>query len=108
MSWCAEPVHQASARLLNPSGSFMRTTRKTVTFQRSFILDGVDGIQPPGTYLVIIDEEEFPGMLFTAWRRVQTNLRIPSLDVDSGFEQLISVDPSDLEAAMAADHKKVA
>jgi hypothetical protein len=86
----------------------MRTTRKTVTFQRSFILDGVDGIQPPGDYLIITDEDEIPGMLFAAWRRVQTNLRVPSLDVDSGFEQMISIDPSDLETAIAGDRKKVA
>lgn len=86
----------------------MRTTRKTVTFQRSFGLDGVDGLQPPGTYLVITDEEEIPGLLFTAWRRVQTNLCVPSLDVDNGFEQMISIDPTGLEAAIAGDRKKVA
>jgi hypothetical protein len=86
----------------------MRTSRKTVTFQRSFFLDGVDGIQPPGTYLVITDEEEIPGFLFTAWRRVQTNLRVPSLDIDSGFEQMIAIDPNDLETAIAGDRRKVA
>lgn len=86
----------------------MRTSRKTVTFQRSFILDGVDGIQPPGAYLVITDEEEIPGLLFSAWRRVQTSLRVPSLDIDSGFEQMIAIDPNDLETAIAGDRKKVA
>ena len=81
----------------------MRSTRKMVTFQMPFSLRGVDGIQPPGTYAVVTDEEEIPGLSFAAWRRVETCLRLPRVDVNTGQEQMISISPRDLAAALAKD-----
>ena len=81
----------------------MRTSHKTVTFQRPFTIAGVDGIQPAGTYAVVTEEEEVPGISFTAWRRVETTLRLPALDFPSGQEQVIAINPQALAKALAAD-----
>ena len=81
----------------------MGTTRSSITFARPFSITGVDGMQQPGTYAIITDEEEIPGLSFTAWRRIHTSLRLPSLDVDTGQEQMISISPNDLAAARVRD-----
>jgi hypothetical protein len=83
----------------------MRTSRKAVTFLRSFILKDVDGDQPPGTYVVVTDEEPIPGLLFTGWRRVMTTLRLPAIGVDTGQEQVVTIDPHDLATALTNDAK---
>ncbi len=81
----------------------MRTRRELVTFQHPFSIKGVDAVQPSGTYVVLTDEEEIPGLSFVARHRVGTMFRIPSVDVDTGTEQLIPIHPKDLAAALAAD-----
>lgn len=81
----------------------MRTTCKTVTFEKPFSIKGVDGVQPSGTYNVVTEEEEIPGILFTAWRRVETTLRLPALDRNTGDEQVVAINPQDLAAALSRD-----
>jgi hypothetical protein len=81
----------------------MRSTHKTATFRRAFTLAGVDGEQPPGTYVVVTDEEEIAGVLFTAWRRVETSMRLPAVDVDTGQIQVVQINPNDLAEALAKD-----
>lgn len=83
----------------------MRTSRKTVTFQKPFSLAGLDGIQPPGTYIVVTEEEQVPGLSFIAWRRVETTFRLPALDRDNGLEQVVTISPQALAAAIAKDGK---
>ncbi len=39
---------------------------------RPFVLPGVDGLQPAGTYDVDTDEESIDDVSFLAWRRVAT------------------------------------
>ena len=41
----------------------MRTTRETVTFDHPFSLYAVDGLQPPGTYEIDIDEDLIEGIV---------------------------------------------
>lgn len=79
-----------------------RTTRTTVTFQHSFSIRGVDGVRPPGTYLVETDEELIMGMTFDAYRRTATFLFLPSSG-GSVTSEVFSVDSSDLEAALVQD-----
>ena len=42
----------------------MRTTNKTITFQRPFYLEGLDGVLPPADYRVVTDEEVIEGAIF--------------------------------------------
>lgn len=80
-----------------------RTTETTVTFERPFRLEALNGPQPPGTYRVMIDEEEILGISFLAYRRTATTLQTPAVSVRGGFSQSHLVDRADLEAALEAD-----
>lgn len=80
-----------------------RTTEATVTFRRPFTLDALDGVQPAGTYRVETDEELLPGLSFDAFQRVATMLHLPAMSAPGGRRQVVTVDPAELAAALAAD-----
>ncbi len=77
----------------------MRTTTKTVTFQRPFVLDGFPELLPAGTYTVDTDEEQLDSMLVEAWRRVATTLRVR---IDGAIE-CRPIDPDALHEALMRD-----
>jgi hypothetical protein len=81
----------------------LRTTSKTVTFARSFSLDGLDETQPAGSYTVQTDEEPIEGLSFLAYRRVATVIFLPLSHRGTGSFQAIPVTPEALEAALALD-----
>ena len=56
----------------------IRTTRKTLTFSRPFVLSAVDTALPSGAYTVDTDEELIGGLSFLAYRRIATLLHLPS------------------------------
>jgi hypothetical protein len=76
-----------------------RTISKSVTFARPFRLDGLDRIQPAGSYTVETDEELLQALSFLAYRRTDTRIRLPI----AGAEQVARIDPAELEAAIARD-----
>jgi hypothetical protein len=80
-----------------------RTTVTTVTFQRSFTLSALEGTHPAGTYRVITEEEQIPGLSFTAFRRTETLLYLPADPVPGGTRQVVNVSPDELAEALAAD-----
>ncbi len=80
----------------------MRTTRETVTFDQPFSLEGIDGVQPAGTYVVDVDEELIEGLSFLAYRRVATTIYLPMASGGSGSVQAVRVDPRVLDAALMA------
>lgn len=73
-----------------------------VTFSRSFSLAGV-GERPPGTYLVVAEEEQLQGLSFDAYRHVETRMHIPAVTTSSSLRQAFLVDANELEAALIAD-----
>lgn len=76
-----------------------RTTRSTVTFTAAFRLAAVGETLPPGRYDVDTDEEAIEGNDRTVYRRTATLLYVPT---PSGL-RVCTVDPADLDAALAAD-----
>ena len=82
----------------------MRTTDKTVTFHRPFLLKGVDRELPPAGYRVVTEEELIEGLSFAAYRRVSTVIFVPS-PYGGGIE-MVTIDPSDLDAAQVTDALK--
>jgi hypothetical protein len=84
-----------------------RTITKTVTFGRPFVLGGLEGVQPSGTYAVETDEELIPTLSFTAYRRTATWLRLPGrgegAEPSAGFSEVVAVDPVELDGALASD-----
>jgi hypothetical protein len=80
-----------------------RTIETTVTFKNPFMLESFDGMQPAGTYRLVIDEQEILGLSFAAYRRTSTVLHVPASSSASSRSEAFLVDPKELEAALAAD-----
>jgi len=81
----------------------VRTTTKSVTFRHPFLLKGADGAQPAGTYAVETDEEQIPGLSFLAYRRISTTIVLSVRYGTTLARQVATIDPADLEAALARD-----
>ena len=79
----------------------IRTTSKTITFNRPFCLKGVDRWLPPGDYRVMTDEELIEGLSFAAYHRVSTVIFVPA--PSGSAVELVTIDLLELEAAQAQD-----
>lgn len=95
--YSARSSHDAPVNMMN------RTTSKTVTFTRPFVLDGLDGPHPAGSYTVETAEELLQALSFPAWRRLYTTIRLPGRPGASVLEQIATIDPEALDAALARD-----
>ena len=73
------------------------------TFARLFPLSGIDEVQPAETYTVETDEELLPGLSFLAYRRIATLIFLPSRPGGAFLEQVVNIDPLELEAAGKGD-----
>jgi hypothetical protein len=80
-----------------------RTTQTRVTFRRSFTLSAVDGVQPAGTYRLVTDEEQIPGLTFVAFRRTATMLHLPANPAPDATRQVVYIDAVELAEVLAAD-----
>ncbi|MEA2782804.1 MAG: hypothetical protein QOK29_4348 [Rhodospirillaceae bacterium] len=80
-----------------------RTTAKTVIFSHPFVIEGLDGVQPAGSYIVEVEEELLQALSFPAWRRCYTTLRLARRPGGSATEQVATIDPAALDAALARD-----
>lgn len=80
-----------------------RTSEKTVTFNRPFVLSNADGSYPPGEYLVATDEEMIKELSFPAWRRVSTMIHVRR----EGTTQVLTIDPRELELLLSRDAEVV-
>ena len=79
----------------------IRTTSKTITFNRPFCLKGVDRLLPAGDYRVVTDEELIEGLSFPAYHRISTVIFVPA---QSGSAvEMVTIEPSDLQAAQEHD-----
>ena len=79
-----------------------RTSRTTVTFNHPFAIEGVEGWQPAGNYIVDAEEELVEGLSFPVWHRIQTSIRLPKR-LDGSLTEEVTLDPAALAAALAAD-----
>lgn len=76
-----------------------RTTSKTVTFVRPFVLSDFPELLPAGDYVVDTQEEHIGGAQFPGWRRVSTAMRVRvGADVE-----VRAVDPRALHEALMRD-----
>jgi hypothetical protein len=63
----------------------------------------MDGVQPPGTYLIETVEDPLGTLSFVAYRRVSTTITLPAIGVSSLRKQVVTIDPDELQAALAKD-----
>jgi hypothetical protein len=80
-----------------------RITHSSVTFLHDFTLRDMDGVQPPGTYLIETVEDPLGTLSFVAYRRVSTTITLPAIGVSSLRKQVVTIDPDELQAALAKD-----
>jgi hypothetical protein len=83
-----------------------RTSSRTVTFKRPFALSGIERL-PAGTYAVETEEEALD-VSFPAFRRTATFIFLPCSSHAATPAQMVTIDPLELEAALARDVIEVA
>ncbi len=81
----------------------MRTTSRTVTFARPFLLSGIVEEQPAGSYVVETDEERIETASVQAYRRISTLIRLPARPGSLVLGQVVDIDPAELAAALERD-----
>ena len=80
-----------------------RTSSKTVTFTRPFLLKGVDRIVAAGDYRVVTDEELIEELSFPVYRRVATMIFVPAASGHASSVEMVAIDPRDLQEAQDRD-----
>lgn len=80
----------------------MRTTKSTVTFHDSFILNRDVEELPAGSYEIETDEEEIPTTDRSAFRRTAVYFYVEK----QGSTRTLVIDPADLDSALSRDAEK--
>lgn len=86
----------------------IRTRQETLTFSRSFVLDGIDAPLPAGDYLVETDEQRLEGVSLPVYRRIAVLLHLHPSPSHPGRVETLSLEPAELDAALARDRAAVA
>jgi hypothetical protein len=81
----------------------IRTSSKTVSFARPFLLKGVDRVLAAGQYKVTTDEELIEELSFPVYRRVATMIFVPADSQNPSSVEMVAIDPRDLEDAQGRD-----
>lgn len=81
----------------------VRTSKKTVTFRRPFVLGDFDEVLPAGAYSVETDEELLEGISFPAWRRKLALIELQTKSGNPGLARILTIDPNELDAALERD-----
>ena len=84
----------------------MRTLETTVTLWHPFVLTALEAPQPAGTYRLVTEEEEIPGLSFVAYRRTAMMLHLPALSTIGVTHQVVDVDPVEWAAVVEADGRR--
>ena len=81
----------------------IRTSSKTVSFARPFLLKGIDRVLAAGQYKVMTDEELIEELSFPVYRRVATMIFVPADSQNSSSVEMVAIDPRDLQDAQDRD-----
>ena len=81
----------------------IRTSKKTVTFKRPFVLGGFSEVLPAGSYSVETDEEPMEGISFLAYRKILTLIHLPAKSGNPGLTRTLTIDSNELEEALKRD-----
>jgi hypothetical protein len=97
----ALPVHTGVSPLT------IRTTRTTVTFNSPFTLHDLEGVQPPGEYVVLSDDELIEGLSRVAYRRVATLFQTPAMSASKQRPtESFAINQTELDAALMKDRRQ--
>lgn len=84
----------------------VRTSKRTVTFRRPFVLNGFDEVLPAGAYNVETDEEFLEGISFPAYRRILTVIDLHAKPGHPGLTRTLTIDPNELDAVLKRDQER--
>jgi hypothetical protein len=84
----------------------IRTSKKTVTFRKPFVLGEFDEVLPDGAYGVETDEELLEGISFPAWRRKLTLIHLHAKSGNPGLARTLTIDPKELDEALKRDQAR--
>jgi len=76
-----------------------RTTSKLVTFRRPFLLSGLEGEQPAGTYAIRTEEEILDTLSFAGWRQTGCTMLIHR----DGAVEYAAINAQELREALVRD-----
>ncbi|MCW1917519.1 hypothetical protein NX862_02005 [Rhodobacter sp. KR11] len=79
-----------------------------VKFAHPFHLPGHPQIFDPGSYRVLVEDEQLHGLSFEALRRISTHLMIEGHGAHPGRTELHATTPEDLAAALHSDQTPAA
>lgn len=82
-----------------------RTTQTVVHFSAPFRLPEFDTLQPAGDYHVDHDEEAIEGASWPGWQRVTSFIHLPGIGVRGSTQQMVPINPADLDAALEKDRQ---
>lgn len=82
-----------------------RTIETVVHFASAFSFAGIAGQQPAGAYRVDRDEELIESVSQVAWLRTKTFFHLPAIDTPGPKQQMVPINPADLEAALERDRQ---
>jgi len=77
-----------------------RTTQTVARFLSAFALPGMDEKQPAGSYRIDYVEEVLEGLSTRAWHRVEAFICLPSVETSKLPQQMVPIDPADLDAVL--------
>ncbi len=78
-----------------------RTSERTVTFTKPFVLTAWDEELPAGAYIVETEEGLYEGVSVRGWRRTTTLLHVAT-GAPGGWHT-VAIDPRELEVALLHD-----
>ena len=81
----------------------IRTTSSTIRFSRPFVLTGIAGEQPTGSYTVETDKELLQNVSVLAYRRVSTLTGLPPWPGSTELARIVDLGPLELAAVLASD-----
>ncbi|MBR0816068.1 hypothetical protein JQ544_31380 [Bradyrhizobium diazoefficiens] len=85
----------------------IRTTRTIVSFANPFVLQGLEGAQPAGEYVILTDDERIEGLSRIAYRRVATLLQTPARSASQSRTRSYAISQTELDAALMDRHQTV-
>ena len=94
------PVHatrNAQSTAIPVTDMTERRTVSSVNFAEAFVLDGADGIQSPGTYLIETVEEPLDSVSFLGFRRISTTITLPAVGTATLSRQVVAISPQELQ-----------
>jgi hypothetical protein len=85
----------------------LRKSNRRVTFLRPLILDGLEGVQPSGTYSVETRQEDAGFFSFFKAKPTSTWIRVCRNPGIAGVLKMVKIDPLDLQTALVRDTMRV-